>query len=40
LIDGAYQALLRKYGWQMRIANFVSRLAGRFDLRAILELEV
>jgi hypothetical protein len=40
LVEGAYRALLRKYGWQMRIANFFSRLAGRFDRRAILELEI
>ncbi len=40
LVEGAYQALIRKYGWQMRIANFFSHLAGRFDRRAILELEI
>jgi PPOX class probable F420-dependent enzyme len=40
LVEGAYRALLRKYGWQMRIANFFSHLAGRFDRRAILELEI
>jgi PPOX class probable F420-dependent enzyme len=40
LVEGAYRALLRKYGWQMRIANFFSRLTGRFDRRAILELEI
>lgn len=36
----AYRALHRKYGWQMRIADFFSRLSGRFDARAILELEL
>ena len=36
----AYEALLRKYGWQMRLANFFSTLSGRIDKRAILELEV
>jgi PPOX class probable F420-dependent enzyme len=40
LVERAYRALLRKYGWQMRIANFFSRLTGRFDRRAILELEI
>jgi hypothetical protein len=40
LVEGAYRALLRKYGWQMRTANFFSRLTGRFDRRAILELEI
>lgn len=40
LIEAAYDALLRKYGWQMRLTNFFSRLFGRIDKRAILELEV
>jgi PPOX class probable F420-dependent enzyme len=40
LVEAAYEALIRKYGWQMRLANFFSRLAGRFDKRAILELEL
>jgi len=35
----AYVALLAKYGWQMRVLNFFSRLSGRIDERAILELE-
>ena len=38
--DKAYAALLDKYGWQMRLANFFSRLTGRIDGRAVLELEV
>jgi len=36
----AYAALLAKYGWQMRVLNLASRLAGRIDARAILELEL
>lgn len=36
----AYQALLAKYGWQMRLTNFFSRLAGRIDARAVLEIEL
>jgi hypothetical protein len=36
--DLAYAALLEKYGWQMRMANFFSRLTGRIDGRAVLEL--
>jgi PPOX class probable F420-dependent enzyme len=36
----AYTALLAKYGWQMRVLNFFSRLSGRIEERAILELEL
>ena len=36
----AYTALLAKYGWQMRILDFFSRLSGRIEERAILELEL
>jgi len=39
-VETAYTALRRKYGWQMRITDFFSRLTGRYDARAILELEV
>ena len=39
-IAAAYQALRRKYGLQMRVADFFSRLTGRYEKRAILELEV
>ena len=38
-VTGAYDALLAKYGWQMRMTNFVSRLAGRIDGRAVIEIE-
>jgi hypothetical protein len=34
----AYRALGDKYGWQMRLANLGSRLAGRIDARAVLEI--
>jgi PPOX class probable F420-dependent enzyme len=34
----AYDALLAKYGWQMRVTNFVSRLAGRIEGRAVIEM--
>jgi PPOX class probable F420-dependent enzyme len=34
----AYRALGDKYGWQMRLANLASRLAGRIDARAVLEI--
>lgn len=33
-----YRALGRKYGWQMKLANLGSRLAGRIDARALLEI--
>ncbi len=36
----AHEALRRKYGWQMGLADFFSRLSGRIDQRAFLELEV
>jgi PPOX class probable F420-dependent enzyme len=35
-----YAALSRKYGWQMRLVNLGSRLAGRIGGRALLEIEV
>lgn len=35
-----YDALGRKYGWQMRVTNLMSRLTGRIHKRALLELEV
>jgi PPOX class probable F420-dependent enzyme len=36
----AYDALLAKYGWLMRLTNFVSRLTGRIEGRAIIEIEL
>ena len=36
----AYGALEKKYGWQMRLANLGSRLAGRIDGRAVLEISL
>jgi PPOX class probable F420-dependent enzyme len=35
----AYDALHAKYGWQMKMVDFWSRLAGRIDSRAIVEIE-
>jgi len=35
----AYAALLAKYGWQMLVLNFFSRVSGRIEDRVILELE-
>ena len=34
----AYEALGAKYGWQMSLANFFSRLTGRIHGRAVLEI--
>ena len=39
LVERAYAALNRKYGWQMSTTDLVSRLAGRYDNRAMLEIE-
>jgi PPOX class probable F420-dependent enzyme len=36
----AYDALLAKYGWQMRLANFFSHLSGRIDGRAVIEIDL
>ena len=36
----AYAALHSKYGWQMRLTDALSRLAGRIDGRAILEISL
>jgi PPOX class probable F420-dependent enzyme len=36
----AYEALLAKYGWLMRITDFFSRLTGRYGERAIIEIEL
>lgn len=36
----ANAALARKYGWKMAVANFFSRLTGRIDKRAMLEIEL
>ena len=34
----AYTALHQKYGWQMRISDFFSKLSGRYARRAMIEL--
>ncbi|MDA1260873.1 MAG: PPOX class F420-dependent oxidoreductase [Planctomycetota bacterium] len=33
-------ALRKKYGWQMRVGDFFSRLTGRYARRAMLEIEL
>jgi len=40
ILDAAYGALQKKYGWQITLLNFMSRLFGRIDGRAMLELEL
>lgn len=37
-VEAGYAALRRKYGWQMHLADFFSRLTGRIHARALLEL--
>jgi uncharacterized protein len=37
--DLAYALLNRKYGWQMRLTDFFSRLTGRINQRAVIRLE-
>jgi PPOX class probable F420-dependent enzyme len=36
----AYATLRAKYGWQMRLLDFISTLSGRIHGRAVLELEI
>ncbi|MEE2672859.1 MAG: PPOX class F420-dependent oxidoreductase [Myxococcota bacterium] len=38
VIERGYAALIRKYGWQMRLTNFFSTLTGRIHSRALLEV--
>ena len=37
--DTALQALRRKYGWQMRLGDFFSRITGKMDKRAYIRVE-
>ena len=37
-IEEAYAALRSKYGWQMRAADLLSKLSGRYERRALLEV--
>lgn len=39
VVDRAYCALREKYGWQMRLTDLASRLTGRIQRRAIVEIE-
>lgn len=37
-IGEAYRALRAKYRWQMRLGDFFSKLSGRYERRALLEI--
>lgn len=39
-VERAYAALRAKYGWQMWITDAMSKLTGRYDKRAMLEIEL
>ncbi len=39
-VAAAYRFLHRKYGWQMKVTDLLSRLFGRIEGRAILEIEL
>ena len=40
VIARAYAGFRKKYGWQIRITDFFSKLSGRYDKRVILEIEI
>lgn len=40
VIAAAYAAFRQKYGWQIRITDFFSKLTGRYDQRAMIEIEL
>ena len=37
-MDAAYRALRDKYGWQMGLLDFFSRLGGKIDQRAVIRI--
>ena len=39
-IREAYRHLIAKYGWQMRVTNFFSRLTGKIHQRAVVRLDL
>lgn len=39
-LEAANQALKAKYGWKMALTDLASKLAGRYDKRAILRIEM
>ncbi|MCZ6785003.1 MAG: PPOX class F420-dependent oxidoreductase [Proteobacteria bacterium] len=40
VIERALASLRRKYGWRMKIGDVLSKLSGRYDKRAFLEIEL
>ena len=38
--ENGLEAVIAKYGWQMKAALFFSRLSGRYGDRAVVEIEV
>lgn len=40
VIERAQAAFQAKYGWQLRLTNFLSRLSGRINHRAWLEIQL
>ena len=40
LIRQVYTRFTAKYGWQFRLTNLLSRLAGRYDQRAMIEISL
>ncbi len=39
-VERGLAAIERKYGWQMRLALFASRLSGRYSQRGVIEISV
>lgn len=39
-VERGFDAVIHKYGWQMRLALLTSRLSGRYADRAILEIRL
>ncbi len=39
-LNDIYRSFIKKYGWQMRIANFFSTLTGRIHKRAMIEISL
>ncbi len=39
-LERGLAAVVRKYGWQMQIALLLSRVFGRYEQRAVIEIEV
>ena len=39
-LEVAYRELRAKYGWQMKVGDFFSKLTGRYGRRAMLEIKL